>query len=149
MSVQEKYFPLTGGLDMVTPPIDIPPGRLIVCTNYEQGNLGGYTRIEGFERTDGKSLPSDASYWIFTVNTGDGITPASGDRVEGLTSGAYGHVVSVDLTSGTWAGGDAVAEVVVSGVSGVFESGETINIISDQSTSLGSGFSSGFSNGFA
>ena len=70
---REKYFALNGGLNLVDPPINLPPGELISCTNYEQKVRGGYGRIGGFERYDGRPAPSDASY--YTLDYVGGIRP--------------------------------------------------------------------------
>lgn len=51
---------LQGGLDVVTPPIVMPPGRAISSINYEP-DINGYTRIGGFERFDGRDRPSDST----------------------------------------------------------------------------------------
>ena len=133
----------------MTPAISIKPGRLTFSKNYECDQQGRPRRIDGYERYDGKPAPSDASYWTFSINTGSGITPVAGDIVQGVTSGAVGYVVSSTISSGTFAGGDAVSAMIVSGVSGTFQNGETINVLSDQSTTLGAAFSSGFSNGLS
>lgn len=140
----EKYFPLTGGLDLVTPPLSMKPGRLILCKNYEQSLLGGYTRIEGFERVDGRPLPSEASYWTLNFDTGGPAALVEGMRCVGETSGARGEVLSVILSSGSWAGNDAAGEVILYNVSGVFSDNEVIAI-----TGTDPGFDQGFSGGFS
>jgi len=45
-----------------------------------------------------------------------------GDVVTGATSGATGHVVSLTLSSGTWAGGNAAGTLVLDNVVGTFQS---------------------------
>jgi len=142
------YFAIQGGEDLMTPALTIDPGRQTFTKNYEVDQNGRLQRVDGLERYDGKPAPSDASYWTFNVTTGNGITPSSGDLVQGVTSGASGYVVSVSVTSGTFAGGDAVVAMIVSGISGTFQSGETVNVLSDQSTGLGSEFSSEFTSEF-
>lgn len=56
---QTAHFPLQGGLDLVTPPLAMPPGRMIAGENYEP-HPAGYRRIDGYERFDGRPAPSDA-----------------------------------------------------------------------------------------
>jgi len=140
----EKYFPLVGGVDLVTPPITMKPGRLILCKNYEQGVVGGYSRIQGFERTDGSYLPSEASYWTLNFDAGGPTALVEGMLAVGETSGATGEVLSVTLTSGSWAGNDAAGEVVLYKVSGTFTDDEVIAI-----TGANPGFDQGFSGGFS
>lgn len=59
MTQQVKYFPLGGGLDIVTPAIVARPGTARAATNYES-DMTGYRRISGYERYDGKLSPTDA-----------------------------------------------------------------------------------------
>lgn len=140
---QQKYFPLTGGLDQVTPPIKVEPGKLLSVSNYEQGILGGYTRIEGFERTDGQPLPSAMSYWILNFDTGGPTELVDDMRLVGRTSGATGVILDVSLTSGSWAGGDAAGFLVLYKVTGSFQDDEVI-AVSGADDSFNVGFSGGF-----
>lgn len=113
--VQTEYFPLRGGLNLVTPALSIPPGMVVDAMNYEPEVSGGYRRINGFERTDGRPAPSDASYWLIGANiTG---TIAAGDTVTGATSAATGVVLQVND-----------AELVLTKVSGTFVSGENLQV---------------------
>lgn len=50
-----------GGLDMETPGLSVEPGRMLSCKNYEIDALGGYSRIEGYERLDGHPSPAEAT----------------------------------------------------------------------------------------
>lgn len=59
MTQETVYFPFSGGLDLVSPAIAIPPGRARAALNYEAHNTG-YRRIDGFERYDGRTSPTDA-----------------------------------------------------------------------------------------
>lgn len=59
MSQQTPYFPLSGGLDLITPAIALKPGVAIGAVNYEPVP-NGYSRVEGFERFDGRTSPTDA-----------------------------------------------------------------------------------------
>jgi len=58
---QTTYYSLVGGLDQVTPPLSIQPGRVMSSKNYEQYVEGGYRRIDGYERFDGQDKPSEAA----------------------------------------------------------------------------------------
>lgn len=58
-SRREAQILLQGGLDLETPALTVQPGRMLACKNFEVNTLGGYTRIEGYERFDGQPAPSD------------------------------------------------------------------------------------------
>ena len=91
--VKTDIIPLVGGLDLVTTPVLVPPGRLISSNNFEPDIYGGYKRMPGIERYDGRSRPSDANYYIAVVSL-SGIV-GIGDTITGLTSGATAQVISV------------------------------------------------------
>jgi hypothetical protein len=55
------YYPMAGGLDLVTPSLQKSPGRCIDALNYEPTTVGGYRRINGYERFDGRPSPTAAS----------------------------------------------------------------------------------------
>lgn len=44
----ELSFPFQGGLNLVSGPLNLPPGNLIGCRNYEIALSGGYRRIGGY-----------------------------------------------------------------------------------------------------
>lgn len=52
--------------------------------------------------------------------------PTIGDTISGNTSGATGVVVDYEVTSGSWAGGDAAGNIWISDQSGTFQS-ETLD----------------------
>src|SRR5258708_8273506 len=56
--------PFPGGLDLTTPALRLPPGALRDCLNFEVAEFGGYRRVDGYERVDGRAAPSAASYTI-------------------------------------------------------------------------------------
>jgi hypothetical protein len=142
--VQVDSFTLKGGLNLVDPPIEMPSGMLLAATNYELLPRGGYHRIDGFERSDGQPRPSDATYWILNYDTGDIATPVVDSLVIGQTSGAIGKVGIIVLTSGTWAGSDALGYVAIYSLSGIFEDDEPLSF-SSADPAFSHGFSSGFS----
>ena len=53
-----------GGMNLVDPPVSMKPGQLLGVKNYEPGVRGGYTRVEGYERFDGRASPTRANYWV-------------------------------------------------------------------------------------
>jgi hypothetical protein len=112
---QVDFLPFKGGLDLVTPRIQLPPGRCIDAQNYEPLTVGGYRRINGFERVDGRTSPTSASYWNITATiTG---TFTVGATVTGATSAATGKVLAVSDST-----------IVLGRVTGTFVSGENLQI---------------------
>ncbi|PGH55889.1 hypothetical protein CRT60_21800 [Azospirillum palustre] len=91
MSQQTGHYPTVGGMDLVTPAILRNPGAALGGVNYEP-RKEGYTRIAGYERVDGRPLPSVASYWVLPFENGmTAIT--QGDTVTGGASGASGQAL--------------------------------------------------------
>ena len=58
MAQEIKTTLMAGGLDLVTQPISMPPGKAISASNYEP-DVAGYTSSGGFERFDGQPRPSE------------------------------------------------------------------------------------------
>ena len=96
IKTQTQYSRFAGGLDLVSPPLTIDAGKCISINNYECNALGGYRRIDGYERFDGRPSPSAQSYYycpcsfVATVTVGQTIT--------GATSTATGKVLRVEST---------------------------------------------------
>lgn len=103
-----EVFFLQGGLDLVSPALALSPGNLIDCVNYEQDINGGYRRMYGYERLDGRTRPSTASYWVMTVSLSGSVV--AGNTVTGATSGATAVVLQVNGTT----------ELIVTKVTGTF-----------------------------
>jgi hypothetical protein len=95
--VQYDLIRLGGGLDQVTPTLTLPPGFARKAANFECNVSGGYTRIAGYERFDGRPSPSAALYNIL-ICTFTGVV-AVGDTVTGMTSAATGKVFAVTDTT--------------------------------------------------
>ena len=94
MAQQSEFFPLGGGLDLITPAISIEPGALIATDNYE-ADPRGYARTGGYERFDGQQMPSTASYWYLNFDAGT-VEITEGQTVAGEGSGATG-VALIDM----------------------------------------------------
>lgn len=92
--VQYDLIRLGGGLDQVTPTLSLRPGVVRRSANFEASITGGYTRIAGYERYDGRPNPSDALYNILTCTLV--ATVAVGDTVTGNSSTATGKVILVN-----------------------------------------------------
>lgn len=65
--------------------------------NFEPSINGGYRRMKGIERFDGRPAPSAAPYYIMSVALTGAV--AVGDTVTGVTSGATASVLQVNDTS--------------------------------------------------
>lgn len=119
MPIQQRFFGMRGGLDLETPSVTVDPGRLIGAQNYEARVQGGYRRIDGYERFDGRPRPSDASYWIITFDAGS-TAIAAGDLIGDSASPTIQGEALIDavVESGSWGGADAAGYVPVMGVAG-------------------------------
>lgn len=105
MSQETKYFPLEGGLDLITPRISVNPGSVIDSQNFEVADRG-YQRIGGFERFDGQAKPSDWTYTVIPFTAGER-EPTVNEKVYGVDSGRYTYSLDSNVESGSWAGDDA------------------------------------------
>jgi hypothetical protein len=90
-------FLLNGGLDVMTPPFELKSGFARLAQNFECSIFGGYRRIAGYERIDGRASPSDAQYSILPVTLVTG--GAVGNTLTGATSGATGVIIAITTTS--------------------------------------------------
>lgn len=93
MTTRTQYFPAGGGLDVVSPPLSITPGRALAMVNFEPWYSGGYRRIPGFERFDGRTKPSEITFMGFRIEDTTGLLV--GDTLTGDTSGTTGEVVGI------------------------------------------------------
>jgi len=107
------YAPMVGGLDLLTPAISIQPGKVIDAQNYEPEIGGGYRRIDGYERYDGRTSPSSKTYWSMAVTLTDAVT--TGQTITGLTSGATSTVLA-----------QSAGVLIVGGITGTYTEGEAI-----------------------
>jgi hypothetical protein len=110
--VETQRVRFFGGIDLMSPALDVKPGNALDAVNYEPGHLGGYRRIDGFERFDGRPAPSSASYVYLEGSFGQVATPLV---VHGATSGATGTAVL-----------SAAGMMAVTKTSGTFQSGENL-----------------------
>ena len=113
--VKYDQIQFKGGLDLVTPTLALPPGVAKDAQNFEVSLFGGYTRIAGYERFDGRASPSSAQYTtIYATLTGSVV---AGNTITGATSGATAKVIFVDPLY-----------LIVTRVTGAFVSGENIRV---------------------
>lgn len=124
---EAQYYPFLGGLDLVSAAITTKPGRVIAGVNYEPAPRG-YQRIDGFERFDGQTKPSEATYSVLNFDAGTA-TIAANATVTGATSGATGKaVIAMAVTSGTFGASNAVGYLVLTGVTGTFQDNENLQV---------------------
>lgn len=96
VKTQTQYSRFAGGLDLVSPPLTIDAGKCISINNYECNALGGYRRIDGYERFDGRPSPSAQSYYYCPCSFVGTVTV--GQTITGATSAATGKVLQVEST---------------------------------------------------
>jgi hypothetical protein len=113
--VEVETVVFKGGLDQVSPALELSPGALIDAQNYEPYINGGYRRMYGIERLDGRPAPSAQSYYNMACALTGAV--AVGNTVTGVTSGATAVVLKVNGTT----------ELIVCKVVGTFQA-ETINV---------------------
>jgi hypothetical protein len=110
-----EYFALDGGLNLVDASLEIQPGELLGCLNYEAKVRRGYESLRGYERFDGRPLPSAATYWIvpFFVNVGVVYAQNATENLLRLWLGDLGARDQIRLsTAGSGSGASYVAPVV-------------------------------------
>ncbi len=95
--VKYSLIQLQGGLDLVTPTLSLPPGIARTAVNFEVAITGGYTRIAGYERFDGRPNPSDAVYNAITVASVSGL--AVGDTITNLAATSSAVIIAINGTS--------------------------------------------------
>uniref|UniRef100_A0A6M3K2U5 Uncharacterized protein n=2 Tax=viral metagenome TaxID=1070528 RepID=A0A6M3K2U5_9ZZZZ len=92
--VKTEFTQFAGGLNTQSPKIALNPGACLSAMNYVASLDGGYERIDGYERYDGRTAPSSASYYYVTCSFLNG-GPSVSDTITGNDSGATGVVIVV------------------------------------------------------
>jgi hypothetical protein len=98
----------------------------ILIEDQKPSGTGGGTFTQGDWRTRDlnmkvKDSGSHASI-LRLVFTSGSVEPSKGDTLSGATSNVTAVVVMVELTSGTWAGGDAAGNIWIESQTGTFQS---------------------------
>lgn len=91
VSAQGVSYP--GGLDLTTPSLRLQPGVLRDCLNIECAQSGGYARVEGYERLDGRASPSSAVYSIVQLAAFVNV-PTVGQVATQAVTGATGTIIA-------------------------------------------------------
>ena len=115
VKVQADYVEFKGGLNQINTLINTPQGFLADAVNFEVNTNGGYTRIQGYERFDGRTSPSDALYYSATFTAGPNSLSLA--AITGDTSGATATVVAYSTT-----------QIFITAITGTFVSGEVVRI---------------------
>ena len=128
-STQVKYWPFNGGLDLVTPPLAVDPGFAIAMDGFEPFYNGGYRRVDGYERFDGRPKPSLAVQYGIAVSSLSGISLSgtmgtatyTGYAGTGVSSGATAQFIQGVSVAGT-------NYLAFTDLSGTFTAGEHLYI---------------------
>lgn len=92
--VKYDTFTLRGGLDLITPTLSLAPGVARDAQNFEVSTTGGYSRIAGYERFDGRTSPNAASFASLALSSVVGL--ATGDTLRNLAGTVTGVVIAID-----------------------------------------------------
>lgn len=91
--VKYNLIQLQGGLDLVTPTLSLPPGVARESVNFEVSITGGYSRVPGYERFDGRPNPSDANYNLLSVVSATSL--AVGNTITNLAATVSGVIIAI------------------------------------------------------
>ncbi|MEK0326651.1 MAG: hypothetical protein QQN63_13215, partial [Nitrosopumilus sp.] len=117
---KQKTIIYSGGLDLVTPALEVPQGKLLEVKNIECSLNGGYRVMSGYERADGRLSPVEQPFWALRAKTPTG-TFIIGEQITGNQSGAVGTIITFAFTGGTEERGFHLVNVV-----GIFEAVESV-----------------------
>ena len=125
VKIETDYVAFGGGIDRVSPALAKKNGFALDALNYEPVP-GGYKRIDGYERFDGRTAPSAANYyWVSITLVDTGLL--AGHSIKGSTSGAVARVASISggilvftMVSGTFVNGETVTRGGCMGLSLLF-----------------------------
>lgn len=90
-----------GGFDQTTPSLALQPGALRDVVNFECSQAGGYGRIAGYERFDGRPSPSNGVYTIVQVASFTNV-PSTTQTLTQASSGATGVISGVNNVAGAY-----------------------------------------------
>jgi hypothetical protein len=108
-----QAFRLAGGLDLVSPTTSIAPGVARESVNFEVEITGGYRRIAGYQRFDGRPAPNSAEYVIIyagtTVGVSLGDTLSNQAGAEGVVIYLADDLIVITRRDGLFAAGDTLS----------------------------------------
>lgn len=140
---QPMQIPLAGGLQLELPKSQGMPGSLQECLNYEQNLRKGYSRIEGYERYDGR--PEVSAYQFLRLVSGSVTGTFTAGMAVYFTGAEVGYVLSVTEDDGTvtldtvFHGGHTrpTMPATLTGTGGASASVDTLTIIRDPNGDAG------------
>ena len=138
--VRTDTFILRGGLDQITPRLQLKPGVAIEAENFECAPDGGYTRIAGYERFAGGLTPSERpNYYTMQLAIYGGSTTylhSEAFKFKGVTSQAT--FVFAGRLEGLSSQGPVLSNEVfyVTDVRGAFIPGEVIQTVTSLNPTL-------------
>lgn len=115
--VQYDVVLFKGGLDQITPTLSLSSGVARDAVNFECSVSGGYSRIAGYERYDGRPSPADMSGNYLAFSVSGSTFPALGSTITGGTSGATATLI---YNSGSY--------YVMVSLAGTFTTGENLMV---------------------
>ena len=146
MPRQVSHIALRGGLDIVSSPLFVKPGRIWATVNYEAVEAG-YRRTDGYERVDGRSSPSEAEYYILPYDPSDSPDAGQATNLGNVVLPQAVHTPNMSATATLLAiVGDDGTET---DIAGYFVLSEIVGTIADDtqiqfgSSNLGLGYSNG------
>ena len=92
--VNYEVTALSGGFDQITPSYQLAPGSMRDCLNFACRSQGGYYRIPGYERFDGRPEPHNATFLTIDIELDPGKYIAVGDV--GLFGNVSGTIAYID-----------------------------------------------------
>ena len=116
---QIAYIPCSGGLDTESTPWETPSGMVREAQNYEIAVTGGYQDIQGYERFDGRTKPSDGVYAILNVTISGAF--GVGNTITQLVSGATAVILAVVTT-------DLPFYLVITRITGTFDATHDLQV---------------------
>lgn len=93
-AVQYDVVSMSGGFDQVTSSYQLNPGALRDCLNYACRPTGGYYRVPGYERFDGRAQPHEAAFLPIDVTLLD--SPSLTVGMSGMFGNIPGTVAYID-----------------------------------------------------
>lgn len=115
--VKTKTILLGGGLDLESPMMAVGEGFALELDNFEANLMGGYRRILGYERVDGRAAPTAAIYYTMQVESAEFME--LDDVITGSVSGATAVIVAIDFTQNI---------IGITALTGSFEVGEVVGV---------------------
>lgn len=123
-----SFCRLRGGEDLISPVLDVDPGRALLANNYELDLDGNFKLTDGYEVFDGRPKPSEAVYYLLNFDAGE-LEIEVGNILDGA-GGASAEVLIVELESGAWATSDASGYVILFNKTGTYVDDEELTVSS-------------------